>query len=179
MTNNNLSSLNTSAQTKDQLSMIHLFKNNSHLTSLYKKFGSVMARLAKAGEEIVTLIDGKVETKNTAKENDVIVKGLKGEEYIIGHEKFKARYTVNKAVTDTFTAYEPNGTCIAYEYTGDSFVFKAPWDEDMIVNRGDFLATIDKSVPEVYRIERDAFFRTYKKVVDLNDDENSVILSTN
>lgn len=36
MTNNNLSSLNTSAQTKDQLSMIHLFKNNSHLTSLYK-----------------------------------------------------------------------------------------------------------------------------------------------
>lgn len=178
MTNNNLS-LDTSAQTKDQLFMIHLFKNNSHLTSIYKKFGTVMARLAKVGEEIVTLIDGKVETKNTAKENDVIVKGLKDEEYIIGHDKFKLRYSVDKPVTDTFTAYEPNGTCIAYEYTGASFLFKAPWDEDMIVNHGDFLATIDESVPEVYRIERNAFFKTYKKVVDLNDDENSVILSTN
>lgn len=178
MTNNNLS-LDTSAQIKDQLSMIHLFKNNNHLTSLYKKFGAVMARLAKTGEEIITVIDGIVETKNTAKENDVVVKGLKGEEYLIGHDKFKTRYTVNTPVTDTFAAYEPNGTCIAYEYTGASFVFRAPWDEDMIVNDGDFLATIDKSVPEVYRIERDAFFKTYKKVMDLNDDESSVILSTN
>jgi len=49
----------------------------------------------------------------------------------------------------------------------------------MIVHKGDFLATIDPSIPEAYRIERDASFKTYKKIGDLQVDEESVILSTN
>lgn len=180
MNNNNFnSSVDKAVTPNDQQSMIDLFKKNTHLTALYKKFGAVMARLAKVGEKIVTVIDGKVETQNTAKENDVIVKGLKGEEYIIGHEKFKARYAVINPVTDTFTSYEPNGTCIAYEYEGESIVFTAPWNEDMILNKGDFLATTDETVPEVYRIERSAFYQTYKRAVNLNSDDESVILSTN
>lgn len=180
MNNNNFnSSVDKDVTPRNQKSMIDLFKKNTHLTALYKKVGAVMARLAKIGEEIVTVIDGKVETKNTAKENDVIIKGLKGEEYIIGHEKFKARYTVNNLVSSEFSSYEPNGTCIAYEYQGESMVFTAPWNEDMIVHNGDFLATTDSTVPEVYRIERDAFFKTYKKDPDLNTDDEPAILSTN
>jgi hypothetical protein len=180
MNNNNFnSSVDKDVTPNDQKFMINLFKKNVHLTHLYKKVGSVMARLAKAGEEIVTAIDGKIETKNTAKENDVVIKGLKGEEYIIGHEKFKARYTVNKPVSDDFTTYEPNGTCIAYEYQGESMVFMAPWNEEMIVHNGDFLATTDAFIPEVYRIERDAFFKTYQKLLNLNNDDEPAILSTN
>lgn len=164
---------------KDQLTMIELFKDNLTLTSLYKKVGTVQARLAKSGEEIVTIIDGHVETKNVAKTNDVIVKGLKGEEYIIGYEKFKTRYALTTPILETFTPYEPTGTCIAFEYKGDSMVFTAPWNEDMIVHKGDFLATIDPSIPEVYRIERDAFYKTYQKIGGLQVDDESVILSTN
>lgn len=180
MNNNNFnSSVDKDVTPNDQKSMIDLFKKNVHLTNLYKKVGSVMARLAKVGEEIVTVIDGKVETKNTAKENDVVIKGLKGEEYIIGQEKFKARYTVNKPVSAEFSTYEPNGTCIAYEYQGENMVFMAPWNEEMIVHNGDFLATTDAFIPEVYRIERDAFFKTYQKLLDLNNDDDPAILSTN
>lgn len=164
---------------KNQETMIELFKNNISQSALYKKFGAVMARLAKAGEEVLTIIEGQLETKNTAKENDVVVKGLKGEEYIIRHDKFKARYTVNTPVTDIFTSYEPNATCIAFQYTGESLLFTAPWNEDMIVNSGDFLATLDEQVSEVYRIEKDAFYKTYKRAVNLNSDDESVILSTN
>ena len=75
MNNNNFnSSVDKDVTPNDQKSMIDLFKKNVHLTNLYKKVGSVMARLAKVGEEIVTVIDGKIETKNTAKENDLVIK---------------------------------------------------------------------------------------------------------
>ena len=58
-------------------------------------------------------------------------------------------------------------------------VFMAPWNEEMIVHNGDFLATTDAFIPEVYRIERDAFFKTYQKLLDLNNDDDPAILSTN
>ena len=82
-------------------------------------------------------------------------------------------------LTDAIAALLKEESVIAYEYEGESMVFTAPWNEDMIVNKGDFLATTDETIPEVYRIERSAFYQTYKRAVNLNSDDESVILSTN
>lgn len=180
MNNNNFnSSVDKNVAPKDQKSMIDIFKKNVHLTNFYKKVGTVMARLAKVGEEITTVIDGKIETKHTAKENDVVIKDLENEEYIISHENFNDLYAVNKPVSDVFNSYEPKFTCIAYEYQGESIVFTAPWNEDMFVHNGDFLITTDETIPEVYRIERAVFFKSYNQDHDLNTDYEPAILSTN
>jgi len=149
---------------KNQEQMIKLFLENVDKACTYKKQGLVQARLAIPGEKIETILDGVIETTNIAKDNDVIVKGIKGEEYIVSSDKFKSRYIVVVPLSNLFFNYEPNGSCFAYEYVGESFSFMAAWNEPMIVNSGDYLATTDVSVPEVYRIEKEAFFLTYEKV---------------
>jgi hypothetical protein len=54
--------------------------------------GTAIARLATADEKIITILDGEVETINTAAEGDVVITGPKGEKYIINATKFEARY---------------------------------------------------------------------------------------
>ena len=63
--------------TQDELA--ELFIN----PSLYHKVGLVKARLAKAGEIISTVLDGEVETTNTARPSDVIVCGARAMKSIL------------------------------------------------------------------------------------------------
>lgn len=136
----------------------------------YKKFGEISARPAVVGEHVVTIIKGEKETENTAKEGDFVVTGVLGEQYIISGEKLKARYKkTSRKDADGISIYIAVGKCYAAEYKGETFSFKAPWGEDMIVNKGDYIVTPNLlygkiNVYDVYRIEREAFFATYKKV---------------
>lgn len=61
---------------------------------VYKKQGTVNARLGIVGEQITTtLANGKEETVNTVKnENDWVTTNPLGESYIIGEAKFLGRY---------------------------------------------------------------------------------------
>lgn len=145
-----------------QEDMIEIFSKSQ--AQLYKKFGAVACRLAIVGESIITNIAGEQETQNTAKEADVVVRGALGEEYILSLEKFSSRYNIDKPVHSHYQLYEPCGTCLAFEYRGEPLQFMAAWGEAMIVQPNDFLATTSEDVPEVYRIERNAFFSTYKLV---------------
>lgn len=145
-----------------QKAMKSMFSHYYSHSQRYQKIGTTFARLAYPGELITTVLDGYFETKNIAAVNEVVLKGTKGEEHLIGYEKFHARYSVDKPLSSDYQSYSANGTCIAFEYTGDSIEFQAAWNEKMIINSGDFLATLDETVPEIYRIERDAFFKTYK-----------------
>lgn len=147
---------------KHQQDMIDYFSINKSKAQLYKKFGSVSCRLAVPGEVIVTSLAGQVETQNTATKGDVVIKGVKGEEYILALNKFSARYKVDSPVAEAYRTYEPSATCLAFEYEGEDMQFMAPWGETMVLNRGDYLATTQCDIPEVYRIEREAFFATYK-----------------
>lgn len=149
---------------KHQQDMIDYFSTNKSKAQLYKKFGSVSCRLAVPEEVIVTSLAGQVETQNTAKEGDVVIQGIKGEEYILALNKFSARYKIDSPVTEVYQNYEPSGTCWAFDYKGEDMQFMAPWGESMVVNYGDYLATTGEDIPEVYRIERDAFFATYKAI---------------
>jgi hypothetical protein len=145
-----------------QKAMKAMFSHYYSHSQCYQKIGTTFARLAYPGELITTILDGYFETKNIAAVNEVVLKGQKGEEHLIGYEKFHIRYSVDKPLSSEYQSYSANGTCIAFEYTGDSIEFQAAWNEKMIINSGDFLATTDTTISEVYRIERDAFFKTYK-----------------
>lgn len=159
--------LQESADAKTQKGMIALLKGED--VKLYKKSGTFKARKGKPGEHIVTVIDGEEETKKTVKAGEIVIKGPKGELYVVSESKFRTRYDVNRDPTDDWQSYKALGLIRAFEYKGVSFHFTASWDEDMLCKEGDFLASPvkdadDKEYPEVYRIERSVFDDTYKEV---------------
>ena len=144
-------------------------------TKVYKKSGTFKARNGKAGEHIVTEIDGEKETEKTVKDGEIVIKGPKGEMYVVSSKKFNERYEVDKELTDEFQDYKAKGLIRAYEYDGTSFYFTASWDEDMLCHNGDYLAAPvqspdDDHVEEVYRIERSVFDETYAEFIR-DDDE--------
>lgn len=147
---------------KNQTDMIALFKENYSQAESYEKFSKAQVRLAKSEEKVTTIIDGVVETSNTAKAGDVVVMGTRGEEYIISEENFRARYQLEAQLSEQYQECKATGKCIAYSYNGPDMEFTAAWGEKMIVKNGDYLATTDKNVPEVYRIEKKAFHETYR-----------------
>ena len=153
---------------KDMIAMMTEFKDD---TDYYKKSGTFDARLAKVGEKIITTIDGEDETQKTAKANEVVVKGPKGELYVVSTKKFKERYEAGEPLTDQFQKYKAKGIIRAFEYEGPTFKFIASWDEEMLCKEGDFLASPSKDIPapEVYRIERSVFDQTYTLIEDDNE----------
>ena len=58
----------------------------------YRKKQTVAIRPAVPGEVVETVIDGQRETVNTAKAGDYVVRGTKGEHYIISAETLAERY---------------------------------------------------------------------------------------
>jgi len=159
--------IHESTKVKTQADMIAQLKGET--TVVYKKSGTFDARKGKVGERITTVIDGEEETQNTVGEDDVVVKGPKGEMYVISSKKFNRRYEVDKELGNEFQSYKTKGLIRAFEYTGSPFKFVAGWHEVMICKEGDFLATPisdadDTKVPEVYRIERSVFDETYAEL---------------
>ena len=160
-------------ETKPKAYVQALFEGarNADKINHYFKFKKVHARLAEEGEIVHTIINGEEETKNTAKKGDILVRstGKNHEEYIIPGEKFKKRYELDKDSEpdgDGCRLYNPTGDCWAFVYHGENFSFVAPWDEDMIVKNGDFIASTDEhKLDDIYRIEKDEFVDTYKKEI--------------
>ena len=112
------------------------------------------ARPAVAGEVIDTIINGEVETSNTANEGDMIITGLAGEEYIISGNKFHKLYVLVSGNT-----YQTKPDSVQAVEVSDSFSFLAPWGSEMICNVGDYI--VYRSQEDVYRIERTEFLKTY------------------
>lgn len=142
-----------------------IFKLNESLAGRYKKFKAVDARLAIPGEKIDTIINGELETTNTAGSDSVVIKNKtteSQEEYIIGLAKFKTRYTVEGEVTNDWVEYQPIGETDAFPWNGEDLVFTAPWGEDMILKNGDMLCRTPGSTDDIYRIALEEFNGTYK-----------------
>lgn len=162
-----LSTLTESAKIKSQEDMIDLFKKEKE-KDFYSKKGTFKARKGKPGEYIETIIDGELETKKTVKENEIVIEGPKGEQYVVSEKKFRERYEVDEEPTDKFQPYKSKGFIRAFEWKGDTVKFIASWEEEMICKNGDFLAAPvkskeDNNVTEVYRVERSVFDETYKE----------------
>lgn len=139
---------------------------------VYKKFKKIYARAAKEGEVIETITSDGLETTNTAKAGDFIIKSQTGAEemYIIGAKKFNDRYDFLEEGADGFSIYSAKGKVVAIEMKdqllkqlniGQEYYFIAAWGEEMVLKKDDYLACpLDYS--EVYRIARKEFFETYK-----------------
>ena len=139
----------------------------------YRKYQKIFARKAVNGEEIQTVTADGLETTNTAKEGDIVVKNQTDaqEMYIMGSDKFKARYRYLGEAEDGFSEYEPVGKVVGLELTtglltelelAKEFEFIAPWGEKMVAKRGDYLVT-PPDYSEVYRVARKEFFETYEE----------------
>jgi len=133
---------------------------------LYRKKALVMIRPAVAGEVIATRIDGEQETINTARAGDSVVRGVKGELYVITPEAMANRYgpPIGDPDPQGFREYAAKGVCHAFRYEGPPTTFEAPWGEQMIVRPGDFIGTSVLGSDQFYRIETSAFAATYFEV---------------
>jgi len=156
-------------QAKMMQTLIPVIKNQGQV---YRKFKKVWARKAVGGEKVATVTSDGVETTNTAKPGDMIVRNFTGagERYIAKAEKFQERYKFEKEVEDGYSQYHPLGRVIAVKVDRDlldllkceeTFKFIAPWGEPMTVHKDDFLVC-PPDFSEIYRIARKEFFETYK-----------------
>lgn len=141
---------------------------------VYQKSGNMIARSAKAGEYVITINAGKVETTNIASPDDMIIKnvtvGSSAEEYLVSATKLSQRYNVTEKIVSyrnhDWKVVEPTGKINGNFYTGPAVKFTAPWNEDMLLESGDFLGRPYPSdgYGDIYRIARSDFDATYTKV---------------
>ena len=167
-----VSSNSENAFTQEEL--LNVLKPHLEKAATYKKFKIIYARNAVNGEEISTYTADGLETKNTAKSGDYVVKNTTDakEMYILTKEKFDKRYKYQKKLDNTWNVYEPLGEIKVLKVDksllktlgikDNEFYIIASWGEKMIVKTNDFLVSpLDYS--EVYRIAEKEFFETYKK----------------
>jgi len=136
------------------------------------KVKKVLARKARVGEQIDTITSDGIETSNTAKAGDFVIKNQTeaGEMYIVNATSFDNRYELIEAAENNFSLYKAKGKVFALELTSDflkkmnlseEFFFLAPWGERMIAKKSDFLVC-PPDYSQIYRIARKEFFETYK-----------------
>ncbi|MBM3547425.1 MAG: hypothetical protein FJX54_10755 [Alphaproteobacteria bacterium] len=110
--------------------------------------------IAKAEQEVVTVIAGKPETKNMAKPGDYIVTGALGERYVIPGNRFDRLYEPDPGRAGEFRS---KGTVLAVLLT-EPVTFKAPWGEQQRIDAGGVLV---KNGDDIYGIAEQAFAETY------------------
>lgn len=110
--------------------------------------------IAKAEQEVVTLIAGKPETRNTAKPGDYIVTGTLSERYVIPGNRFDRLYEPDPSRPGELRS---KGTVLAVLLT-EPVTFKAPWGEQQRVDAGGVMV---KNGDDVYGIAEAAFAETY------------------
>ena len=137
----------------------------------YQKKGEVYARPAEPGEKIDTVTKDGLETTNTAKQGDFVVRNSGGEEYIVDGATMKKRYEQAGAGQSRlgemgYMLYKAKGTVEGIQYNPQAMEmpaeiqFEAPWGESMALKAGDMVVTPDRK--EIYRIAKPEFDQTYK-----------------
>ncbi len=130
----------------------------------YSKKVVVLARPAVVGEKIDTNTSDGKETTNTAKEGNFIVRNPTGEEYILKSDSFEKRYThlPDGPKEGKWESYKAKGKCRAIVWNEEQITFIASWSEEMVLKKGDMLATPLPEMGEVYRIAAKEFKETYE-----------------
>lgn len=134
---------------------------------IYRKSAIVKARAAEAGEVVVTVTpDGVEEGRNTAGEDDYVVTGVNGADFILPGEKFTKLYEE----TEEGGVFQSRGMArIIDNPTGKKIGILAPWGE---IQYGDDQAKIavqyDTQNPDVIGTDRYILdkteFAAYKEV---------------
>lgn len=110
-------------------------------------------------QQVETVINGKVETMNTANEGDKIITGPKGERYVIRKEKFDSLYGQDP---NNPNGYISKQVIKAQTLTEDTEI-TAPWGEKQRAPKGSMVAQSVANPKDVYLIEEGAFKATYTR----------------
>lgn len=141
--------------------------------AVYEKSAAVEARPAVPGEVVITETRDGVETRNTAKAGDYVLRNgtVAAEQYILSGKKLATRYLLlEPAAGGGWAKYKATGECSAVRYDGQDASFVAAWGEEMVLKHGDFLCIPLPAADEVYRIAAAEFGETYRlKLLSRND----------
>jgi hypothetical protein len=116
---------------------------------------------------IDTIINGIKETSNVARHGDVVITGGFGEKYVVRIEKLFGLYNVidgimiPRPIEKQVVRVTRKIINMLGGNPGVPFTFVAPWGEAMIASIGDVLV---KDGDGFYRIEKNAFQKTYMKI---------------
>jgi len=134
-----------------------------------KKKITLLARKAERQEEVITLIDGNDETRNTAKVGDIIVTGTKEEKYVMSQKTLDEKYNIepinHKRNEYNFFNIHSKQVEVNCEENKDDITFIASWGEEMKAKKGDYLIIEDGEIS--YCIDREVFFNTYELIDDM------------
>jgi len=112
---------------------------------------------AKQQQKIQTNTSDGKETTNVAEPNDIIMSGPSKEQYVVKPEKFAKLY--DGKVGGTVTPEQSPRMVARVDSIEQPITFKAPWGEDMILKRGDYLVQ-DPSGGH-YRVAKQEYEQTY------------------
>jgi len=131
---------------------------------VFKKHGSVEARLARVDEQVTTILaNGSKETVNTAKKGYWLVTNPSGESYLIPPEKFFACY---ESLTNKNGIYQAKGYCRAIRNPfGEPIEIMASWGASQNGDKDCMIADVcdeeGKMEGEPYLIASGVFNETY------------------
>tara|TARA_R110002020_G_scaffold342969_1_gene557304 strand:- start:75 stop:824 length:750 start_codon:yes stop_codon:yes gene_type:complete len=114
-------------------------------------------------QPVVTVTSDGKETENVAEPNDIIMSGPSREQYVVKPEKFigeRGLYTGKMG--GTVTPEQSPRIVARVENITQPVTFKAPWGEDMILKRGDYL--VKDGDQGYYRIAQKEYDETYNAI---------------
>ncbi len=129
----------------------------------YTKFARVLAREAKEGEVIETILtDGHRETSNKANAGDWIVTNPGGESYIVPANKFGKKYEPAPELGEGW--FKPTGGIAKFIQISENISFICSWGEAQNMRAGSFISIT--SLDDIYGIAEQEFYDTYKECTD-------------
>ena len=120
--------------------------------------------VAARAQTVVTVVDGRVETRNKARPGDFVIAGPDRELYVLSPHRLVVLYDV----LDTALVPRPQPRMVArvtaaalrrFGLPTDGAALVAPWGETMLVLPGDVV--VREASGKHYRVARDLFRRTY------------------
>lgn len=157
-----------------ELLMSRIFPSLDNNENVYRKKGSVDARLAMDGEEIVSITSTGEETCLYAVKGDVVVRNNtnKKELYVVEQEIFPKRYECLTPLSDQYQPYKAVGRSLALQIdhetstllgVGTSFFINPAWKSEQYAEEGDYFVSPLPSKNEIYRVGKPEFEATYEK----------------
>jgi len=111
-------------------------------------------------QPVVTVTSDGKETTNTAEPNDIIMSGPSKEQYVVKAEKFPNLY--DGKIGDVVIPEQGDRIVARVDNITEPITFTAPWDEDMILKRGDYL--VEDPSGGYYRIAQQEYDQTYNPI---------------
>jgi hypothetical protein len=108
-------------------------------------------------QEVVTIVDGKVETTNTANAGDKIITGPKNERYVIKQEKFGNLYENDPNNSERYISKQ---VIRVVPLTEDTEI-TPPWGGKQRAAKGGVAAQSLSNPTDIYLIDEGAFKATY------------------